>query len=69
MKDAGTDSNELAVDLLWGAKAIADEIGVGPRKTFYMLEKGMIPARKVGALWVSSRQRLRQHFSGTAAEG
>lgn len=55
----------LAEDLLWGGEAIAAEINRPVKKTFYMLEIGEIPARKVGRLWVGSRTRLRQFFNET----
>lgn len=54
------------LDLVWGAKAIGAAIGKTPRATFHMLEKGQIPARKVGEQWVASRQKLREHFEGAA---
>jgi hypothetical protein len=54
----------LADDLLFGAQRIADELGVDVRRAFYMLEHGQIPARKVGATWTASRERLRQFFFG-----
>jgi len=57
----------LADDLLWGAAAIADELGLNRRKVFYYLERGTLPARKVGELWVASRRQLRAHLLGEAA--
>jgi hypothetical protein len=54
----------LAADLLHGAQAIADEIGVDVRRAFYLLERGHIPAQKLGRTWTASRTRLRQHFLG-----
>jgi hypothetical protein len=43
---------------VWGAKAIGAIIGKNPRQTFWLLQNGMLPARKVGSLWVSERQTL-----------
>src|SRR5438874_941525 len=37
---------ELQEKPLWGAKAIGDELGLSERKAFYLLERGLIPARK-----------------------
>jgi hypothetical protein len=65
-KDVPT-SGALADDLLFGAQAIADELGVSVRKTFYLLERSLIPARKIGATWTSTRSRLRQHFEETGS--
>lgn len=49
---------------LWGAKAIGDELGLPERKTFYLLEKGLLPARKIGRIWVSTRKELRARVEG-----
>jgi hypothetical protein len=62
----------LADDLIWGAKGISLEV-LGQdtpkaiRKTFYLLENGLIKAQKVGNQWVARRSRLRQGFGGEAA--
>jgi hypothetical protein len=53
---------KVADDVLWGVKAIADEIGRPERQTYYGLEKGHIPAGKVGEIWVAYRSVLRAHF-------
>lgn len=50
------------LNLVWGAEAIAKEIGQGVRRTFYLLETGALPARKVGGRWVTDRQQLRDFF-------
>jgi hypothetical protein len=52
----------LADDLIWGAAAIGDEIGVKKSKVFYLLEQRHIPAKKIGGLWVGSRRQLRAAF-------
>jgi len=54
------------LDLLWGASAIAAAIGKTERAVYHMLEQGRLPARKVGASWVASREALRRHFEGEA---
>ncbi len=56
------------LDPIWGAKAIGEEIGRSPRSTFYLLESGAIPARKVGTLWVASRRELRRALFGGPCE-
>ena len=48
----------------FGAQAIADELGLELRKTFYLLERGYLPATKCGATWTSTRSRLRRFFDG-----
>jgi hypothetical protein len=54
-----TIANDEAIDALWGGQAIANFIDRPLRRTFYMLENGMLPARKKGAMWVSTRSALR----------
>jgi hypothetical protein len=45
-------------DLVWGAEAIGAVIQRNQRQTFYLLEAGRLPARKIGKLWCASRERL-----------
>jgi len=55
-------------ELIWGADAIAKEIGKSPRAVFHMLEKGMItPARKKCGRWVVERGALVRFFLEDAA--
>jgi hypothetical protein len=46
--------------LIWGVKAIAEAIGRNPRATFGMLEKGHMPAKKIGRRWVAQENQLRK---------
>ena len=55
------------LDLIWGGEEIAKLIGRSPRATFGMLEKGELPAKKVGSRWVAERNRLVAFFTGEAA--
>jgi hypothetical protein len=59
----------LAVDLIWGAAAIARELGLAERRVFYMLDRRLLPARKIGALWCASRTQLRAAFLGAEPRG
>lgn len=52
-------------DLVWGAEAIAKFLGRTRRSTFHLLEKGELPARKVGGRWVASRGELMTAIVGT----
>jgi hypothetical protein len=45
-------------DLVWGAIAIGKVIGRNPRQAFFLLENGLVPAKKVGERWVASRKKL-----------
>jgi len=48
-------------DIAWGAVEIGEVINRDPRATFHLLERGFLPARKVGKLWAASRRRLLAH--------
>jgi hypothetical protein len=61
---AATDDERIGDDLLFGAQAIADEIGRPIRGVYHLLENGSLPAQKLGATWVASRSRLRAFFGG-----
>jgi hypothetical protein len=63
-KHPATDAGGLESDLIWGAEAIGEVIRRRPRQTVYMLEKGPLPAKKVGRLWVATRSSLERHFYG-----
>ena len=56
-----------SLDLVWGCKAIAQVINKTPRATFHLLEKGQIPATKIGNQWATTRKKLREHFEGAPA--
>jgi hypothetical protein len=57
--EAGT----LAEDTLRGVPAIAEHIGESMRRTYYLLERGYIPAGKLGSIWIASRRALREHYA------
>jgi hypothetical protein len=59
--------DDLASDLIWGAGNIGRTINKTERQTFYLLERELIPAKKVGEQWVASRQQLRAYFRREAA--
>ena len=43
---------------VWGASAIGRVIGRSERQAYHLLERKLIDATKVGALWVSTPRRL-----------
>jgi hypothetical protein len=53
----------LAQDLLIGAAAIAEFIGISERACRHQLDRGQIPHRRMGRLIVGSKRVLRCHFS------
>jgi hypothetical protein len=66
------DDVPVSHDTLWGAEQFSIEIfgSVEPkylRKTFYLLEKRLIAARKIGNQWTGSRREVRRQFNGTDA--
>ena len=53
---------------IWGANAIAREAGLPDRAAAYhLLERGLLPAPRVGRRWVTTRTRLRQALTGERA--
>jgi hypothetical protein len=56
-------------DIIWGATEIAKVISRSERSTFYLLERGTLPARKVGRLWSASRATLLAYCAGEPANG
>ncbi|MCA1403720.1 DNA-binding protein [Ensifer sp. IC3342] len=58
---------ENGLELIWGAEAIAKIIGRSTRATFYMLDNGELPAKKVGGRWVAERSKLLSFFLEPAA--
>lgn len=61
------NDTDLAADLIWGAKPIANEIGRSERSTYYLLETGRLPAKIIGGKWCASRSGLREHFRAILA--
>ena len=53
---------ESHLNLVWGAELIGAELNISPRTAFYLLERGEIPARKVGRRWCTTRGALRRRF-------
>lgn len=51
-------------DVIWGAADIGREINAAPRKVYWLLESGLLPARKLGRQWVSTKSELRAWVRG-----
>jgi hypothetical protein len=51
--------------VLWGAPAIADDLGSDVRRVYYLLRNGRFrgAARKIGSAWVAERGKLRGLFT------
>ena len=52
----------LAADLLHGAKAIADFLGIDERQARWQIDNGSIPVARMGRLIVGSKTVLRRRF-------
>ena len=57
-----SESKRSDTDILWGAAAIGEELGLSERQAYHRLERGQIPARKIGASWAASKSALRKLF-------
>ena len=58
------DFPPLKVDLLRGVAEIAEHIGESERRVYYLCERDLIPAFKVGAIWHSRKSTLNRHYGG-----
>jgi hypothetical protein len=61
--------DSLAGDLLFGAQAIADYLGISVGQAYHWLASGYLPVTKTGDLYIGSKARLRRHFAGDASTG
>jgi hypothetical protein len=60
--------SNLKDQLIWGADAIADELGRDRRQVYHLLTKGALPgARKVGGRWVIAKGSLWKIFRDEVA--
>jgi hypothetical protein len=57
----------LADDILFGATAIAAELGWPERRVYYLAERKALPVDKLGGTLVSTKSRLRSFFAGDNA--
>jgi hypothetical protein len=64
-KDAATAEKQAALsdDLIWGAQAIADELGIPLQRVYYFIRIGKLPVNKIGTKTIiASRRQLRRFF-------
>jgi hypothetical protein len=58
----------INADVLWGAQAIADELGVSLQRVYYLIRERKIPFSKIGnKTIVASRRQLRRVLTPTSA--
>jgi hypothetical protein len=56
------------MDLIWGAKAIADTLGVPQHRIERLHARGQLPfVKRVGKMFVAERESMRRHFITPAA--
>jgi hypothetical protein len=60
-------AESLSQDLLVGTKAIADYLGLDPRKVDWQIRRGVLPTVKMGRLITSRKSALRAFFTPEAA--
>jgi hypothetical protein len=63
-----SDDN-LSADLLKGVHQIAEFIDESHRRTYYPLENGLLPAGKLGTVWIASKSKLRTRYAEIVAGG
>jgi hypothetical protein len=61
MSKAREDS--LSPDLLHGAKAIGEFLGLSERQVWHHAENHNLPVKKMGRLLIGSKTVLRRHFA------
>ena len=67
MQQPPNDDDDFA-DLLRGAQAIADYSGESYRQTVYKLSTKQIPGWKIGAVWYSTKPKIRARLLGEASD-
>jgi hypothetical protein len=68
MDNTHIGETEGGLDLIWGAAAIGRAIARNERQTFFLLETGKIPAKKVGGRYCADRGELRAFFTRPRSE-
>jgi hypothetical protein len=58
--DTESQTERLADDLLIGAQAIADELGVEPHQVNYIFKTKKLPIGKMGKQYIASKKQLRR---------
>lgn len=59
-----TFDDDDTLDVLRGVPEIARFVRKTERQTYHGLQSGHIPAIREGALWVTTKSRLRRHYNG-----
>jgi hypothetical protein len=62
-----SDNTSLAADMLYGAEAIAEFLGLNRRQVFHFAAIGQLPVVRLGSMLTASKTTLRRHFLQNAA--
>ena len=54
---------------LYGVHEIARELRRTPRQVYWCLERGHVPAVKMGRTWVTTPRRIRDWLNGSVTSG
>ncbi len=60
--------SELSEDLMEGVAAISEFHGTSTRRGFYLVQRGMIPAFKIGNVWYARKSTCLAHIVRLEAE-
>lgn len=55
--------SSLADEVLYGTEAIAAELNLSRTQVYYRLETGVLPAKKIGGIWTTTRTALRRYYT------
>jgi predicted DNA-binding transcriptional regulator AlpA len=56
---ANSTTEIVSPNVIWGAQAIGEILGLSDWQTWRRLNKGQIPsARKIGSIWVASKREI-----------
>jgi hypothetical protein len=54
---------------IWGAARIGAEIGLDRGSTYHLLSRNLLPTRRIGRRWVSTRGQLRRALTNEQSSG
>jgi hypothetical protein len=66
-KNVTNEAGELGSDLVWGAQAIAQDLGLPVRKVIHLIDREILPTGKIGGRVVASRKKLRAFIEAAVA--
>lgn len=61
------ETNDEALDLIWGIGNIGKLIGRSYAQTYHMVREGRLPVKQIGERYVASRRKLVEYLTEDAA--